>query len=89
MTKIKMITTAAIAALALSTASLAPESGFRGGHGHGGTSDEPRHHGWSWSFRPCHFGHGLFGHGYPIISSLITAAGNGALRPVNVCYRDY
>jgi len=63
MTKFKMITTAAIAALALSTASLAvPGQAFAGGHGgHGGGHGHGFGHG---HFGHGHFGHGLFGHGY-------------------------
>jgi hypothetical protein len=78
MTKFKTIITAAIAALALTTASLAiPGQAFAGGHGHGGHGGHG-HHG----FGGGHFGHGLFW-GVVIttiiaISSLITAAGNGA-----------
>ena len=52
MTKFKMITTAAIAALALSTASLAiPGQAFAGGHGgHGGG-----HGGFGHGYRHRHF----------------------------------
>ena len=60
MTKIKTIITAAIAALALTTASLAiPGQAFAGGHGHGGHGGHG-HHG----IGGGHFGHGLFGHGH-------------------------
>ena len=85
MTKIKKIITAAIAALALTTASLAiPGQAFAGGHGHGGHGG----HGGT-AARPSRASrdHG-HGHGHylgmviitaiAIISSLITAAGNGA-----------
>jgi hypothetical protein len=71
MTKFKTILTAAIAALALTTASLAiPGEAFAGGRhggghggghgGHGGHGGGHGHHGMGHG----HFGHGHFGHGH-------------------------
>ncbi|MEH2521898.1 Spy/CpxP family protein refolding chaperone [Bradyrhizobium sp. AZCC 1610] len=86
MTKTKKIITAAFAALALTTASLAiPSQAFAGGHGgHGGHGGGHRHHG---------FGHGHFGHGhhhhrhhFHVYNSCWKWSPYG---PVNVCYRYY
>jgi hypothetical protein len=81
MTKIKKITSAAIAALALATASLAvPGQAFAGGHGgHGGG------HG---------LGHGLFGHGHHHGHRHHFICYNSCWKwspygPVNVCYPRY
>ena len=77
MTKIKTIITAAIAALALTTASLAiPGQAFAGGHGHGG-----------------HGGHGIFGHGHHHHHRHFFAYNScwkwSPYGPVNVCNRYY
>ena len=82
MTKFKMITTAAIAALALSTASLAiPSQAFAGGHGHGGFGGGHGHHG---------FGHGFFGHGHRHHFFAYNSCWKWSpYGPVNVCYGDY
>jgi hypothetical protein len=84
MTKTKTIITAAIAALALATASLAiPGQAFAGGHGGLGGHGGHGHHG---------FGHGLFGHGHHHHHRFF--AYNSCWKwspygPVNVCYRTY
>ena len=87
MTKFKTIITAAIAALALTTASLAvPGQAFAGGRhgGHGGHGHFGIGHG--------HFGHGgFFGHGHHHRPFL---AYNSCWKwspygPVNVCPRYY
>src|SRR4029453_9601392 len=88
MTKFKTIITAAIAALALTTASLAiPGQAFAGGHGHGGHGGHG-HHG----IGGGHFGHGFFGghttqlHHFFAYNSCWKWSPYG---PVNVCYRYY
>jgi len=87
MTKIKMITTAAIAALALTTASLAiPGQAFAGGHGgHGGHFGGHGHLG----FGHGHFGHGLFGHGHRHFFAYNSCWKWSPYGPVHVCYRYY
>ena len=69
MTKFKTIITAAIAALALTSASLAvPGQAFAGGHGgHGGHGGGFGGHGGGFGGHGIghgHFGHGFFGHGH-------------------------
>ena len=82
MTKMKKITTAAIAALALTTASLAiPGQAFAGGHGgHGG-------HGGGHGFGGGHFGHGFFGYGHRHHFYAYNSCWKWSpYGPVNVCY---
>ena len=90
MTKFKTIITAAIAALALTTASLAvPGQAFAGGHGgHGGHGGGFGGHG----IGHGHFGHGFFGHGHHHYRPFF--AYNSCWKwspygPVNVCQRFY
>jgi hypothetical protein len=91
MTKFKKIITAAIAALALSTASLAvPGQAFAGGHGHGGHGGGHGHHGHH-GFGHRH-GHGIFGHGHHHHHHRPFFAYNSCWKwspygPVNVCHR--
>jgi len=85
MTKMKKITTAAIAALALTTASLAiPGQAFAGGHGgHGGHGGGHGYHG----FGHGHFGHGFFGHGHRHHFYAYNSCWKWSpYGPVNVCY---
>jgi len=89
MTKFKTIITAAIAALALTTASLAiPGQAFAGGHGHGGHGGHG-HHG----IGGGHFGHGLFGGGHHHHHRHFFAYNScwkwSPYGPVNVCNRYY
>ena len=90
MTKIKKITSAAITALALATASLAvPGQAFAGGHGgHGGGHG---HHGHGGGHG---HGHGLFGHGHHHGHRHHFVGYNSCWKwspygPVNVCNRYY
>ena len=84
MTKFKTIITAAVAALALTTASLSiPGQAFAGGHGHGGHGGHG-HHGIGGGH-----GHALFGHGHHHHHRLFFAYNScwkwSPYGPVNVC----
>ena len=84
MTKFKTIITAAIAALALTTASLAVPGQALARGGHGGHGGHGIGHG--------HFGHGFFGHGHHHHRPFF--AYNSCWKwspygPVNVCPRYY
>jgi len=89
MTKFKTIITAAVAALALTTASLAiPGQALAGGHGHGGHGGHG-HHG----IGGGHFGHGLFGGGHHHHHRHFFGYNScwkwSPYGPVNVCNRYY
>jgi hypothetical protein len=84
MPRIKSTITAAIAALALTTASFAISSqAFAGGHGHGGHGHGHFGRG---HFGHGHFGHGHFGHRFYAYNSCWKWTPYG---PINVCYRSY
>ncbi|WP_082646416.1 hypothetical protein [Bradyrhizobium valentinum] len=88
MTKIKTIITATIAALALTTASLAiPSQASAGGRGHGGHRGHGGGHGHH-GHGHHHHGHGHHGHRhhFHVYNSCWKWSPYG---PVNVCYRYY
>jgi hypothetical protein len=91
MTKIKKIITATIAALALTTASLAiPGQAFAGGRGHGGHGGHGGghghhgHHGHGHGHHHHGYGHHGHRHHFHVYNSCWKWSPYG---PVNVCYR--
>lgn len=90
MTRVKKTIMAAIAVLALSTASLAvPGQAFAGGHGHGGHHGGHGGHGGHGHHghgHHGHHGHGHFGHGHRfyVYNSCWKWSPYG---PINVCRR--